>query len=142
VLWVNPAILAIYYLLFTIYYFNKMDREELKKRTKQFAHRCVKLALALPKATVGDHIRKQLIRCLTSAAANYRAACIAQSRASFVSKLSIVIEEVDECCFWLEFVIDVKLLREIRVEPLLNEAKELTSIFVSSRKTIKIVNRK
>lgn len=114
-----------------------MDREELKKRTKQFAHRCVKLALALPKTPLGDHIRKQLIKCSTSVASNYRAACIAQSRASFVSKLSIVIEEVDESSFWLDFVIEEKLLRKRQVEPLLNEAKELTSIFVSSRRTIK-----
>jgi four helix bundle protein len=114
-----------------------MDREELRKRTKQFAHRCVKLAMALPKTVLGAHIRKQLIKCSTSVASNYRAACIAQSRAGFVSKLSIVIEEADESCFWLEFIIDEKLLRKTRVGPLLNEAKELTSIFVSARKTIK-----
>ena len=114
-----------------------MNRAELKQRTKEFAHRCVKLALALPKGPLGDHIRGQLIRCSTSVASNYRAACIAQSRASFVSKLSIVIEEVDESCFWLEFIIDEKLLNEKRVVPLLNEAEELTSIFVSARKTIK-----
>ena len=114
-----------------------MEREELKKRTKDFAHRCVKLALALPQSPLGDHIRRQLIKCSTSVAANYRAACIAQSKASFVSKLSIVIEEVDESCFWLEFIIDEKLLNEKQVAPLLNEGEELTSIFISSRKTMK-----
>jgi four helix bundle protein len=114
-----------------------MDREELKKRTKDFAHRCVKLALALPNSPLGNHIRGQLIRCSTSSASNYRAACIAQSRASFVSKLSIVIEEVDESCLWLQFIIDEKLLNAKRVTPLLHEGEELRSIFVSSRKTIK-----
>jgi four helix bundle protein len=114
-----------------------MDREELKRRTKDFAHLCVKLAVALPDNVLGRHIEIQLIKCSTSVSANYRAACVAQSRAGFVSKLSIVIEEIDESCFWLEFVIDEKLLKRIQVEPLLNEAKELTSIFVSSRKTIK-----
>jgi len=89
-----------------------MDREELKDRTKRFAHRCVKLAMALPETALGYHIRKQLIKCSTSVASNYRAACIAQSKASFISKLSIVIEEVDESCFWLEFIIDEKLLRK------------------------------
>jgi len=114
-----------------------LDGEELKKRTRDFAHRCVKLALALPQSPLGDHIRRQLIKCSTSVAANYRAACIAQSKASFVSKLSIVIEEVDESCFWLEFIIDEKLLNEKQVAPLLNEGEELTSIFISSRKTMK-----
>ncbi len=97
----------------------------------------MKLALALPQSPLGDHIRRQLIKCSTSVAANYRAACIAQSKASFVSKLSIVIEEVDESCFWLEFIIDEKLLNEKQVAPLLNEGEELTSIFISSRKTMK-----
>ena len=76
-----------------------MKSEELKQRTKQFARRCVKLSLALPKSYLGNHISGQLIRCSTSVAANYRAACIAQPRASFVAKLSVVVEEVDETCF-------------------------------------------
>ena len=97
----------------------------------------MKLALALPQGHLGDHIRKQLIRCSTSVAANYRAACIAQSRASFVSKLSIVVEEVDESCFWMEFIVDEKLLKKGQVDHLHSEGEELTSIFVSARKTIK-----
>ena len=76
-----------------------MKGDELKKRTKEFAHRCVKLAMALPNTPLGIHIRGQLIRCSTSVASNYRASCIAQSKASFVSKLSIVIEEADESYF-------------------------------------------
>jgi len=113
-----------------------MDREELKKRTKKFAHRCVKLALALPDTLLGRHVRMQLIKCGTSVGANYRAACIAQSRPSFVAKMSIVIEELDESAYWLEFVIDERLLPAKRVLPLLNEANELTKIFVSARKTM------
>jgi four helix bundle protein len=113
-----------------------MNREDLKKRLNDCAHRCVKLVLALPDTLLGRHIRGQLIRCSTSASANYRAACIAQSRPSFVAKMSIVIEETDESAYWLEFIIDEKLLIEKRVLPLLNEAYELTKIFVSARKTI------
>jgi four helix bundle protein len=112
-----------------------MNRQELMERLKQFAHRCVKLALALPSTPLGNHIRGQLIRCSTGAAANCRAACIAQSRAAFVAKLSIVIEEVDESCFWMEFIIDEGLLTNRRVGPLLGEGKELTSIFISARHT-------
>ena len=124
----------------------QVNREELKRRTKEYAHRCVKLALALPKGPLGDHVRRQLIKCGTSVGANYRAACIAQSRPDFVAKLSIVIEEVDESSFWLEFIIDERLLKESRVTALLTEGRELTAIFVKSRKTTreqkKIVNSK
>jgi four helix bundle protein len=112
-----------------------LKSEELKRRTKEFAHRCVKLAIALPNTQLGNHLRGQLIRCSTSVASNYRAAGIAQSKASFISKLSIVIEEADESYFWLEFIIDENLLKNHLVEPLLKEADELTAIFIASRKT-------
>ncbi len=112
-----------------------MDSEELKDRTKIFAHRCVKMAFALPNTVLGRHIKGQLIRCSTSVASNYRATCLSQSKASFVAKISIVIEECDESCFWIEFIIDENLLKNDLVDPLLKEGKELTSIFISSRQT-------
>ena len=112
-----------------------MNRQELLARITQFAHRCVKLALALPEAPLGRHIQSQLIRCSTSAAANYRAACLAQSRAAFVAKLSIVVEEVDESSFWMEFLLEEGLLTTRKVASVLRESKELTSIFVSARRT-------
>jgi len=112
-----------------------LNTEDLKNRTKVFAHRCVKLALKLPKSTLGDHIRKQIIRCSTSVAANYRAAVLAQTKAAFISKISIVIEESDETEFWLEFIMDEKLMQRKKVSPLFNEAHELSSIFISTRRT-------
>jgi four helix bundle protein len=114
-----------------------MNQGELKKRTKDFAPRCVKLAMALPDTPIGRHVRAQLIRCGTSVGANYRAACLAQSKTDFAFKLSIVAEEADESAFWLEFIIYEKLLKEKLVIPLLKEAEELTKIFVKSRKTVK-----
>jgi four helix bundle protein len=112
-----------------------MDEKALKQRTKEFAHRFVKLSVTLPRTYLGNHIKGQLIRSSTSVASNYRAACIAQSRPSFISKLSIVLEEVDESHFWLEFIVDEQLLSKDRVLPLLKEAEELIAIFISSRKT-------
>ena len=112
-----------------------MTKEELKKRTKVFAHRCVKLALSLPNNKLGNHLQGQLIRSSTSVAANYRAACLAQSKKSFIAKLSIVIEESDESLFWLQFILDEELIPENKIKDLIKEAAELTSIFISSRKT-------
>ena len=109
--------------------------EELKLRTKEFAHRCVELAMALPNTQLGNHIRGQLIRCSTSVASNYRAACHAQSKASFISKISIVIEEADESYFWLEFIIDEQMINKELIDPLFKEADELTAIFIASRRT-------
>ena len=112
-----------------------MTEDQLKKRTKDFAHRCVKLALSISTATLGNHLAKQLIRCSTSVAANYRSACLAQSKASFIAKISIVLEEADEAAFWLEFIKDEKLVKNESLSSLLDEANELKAIFYSSRIT-------
>jgi four helix bundle protein len=112
-----------------------MNRQELLERITKFAHRCVKLALALPDTPLGRHTQMQLIRCSTGAAANYRATCLAQSRAAFIAKLSIVVEETDESCFWMEFLLDEGLLLKKKVGSLLTEGTELAKIFVSARRT-------
>ena len=97
--------------------------------------------MALPETVLGKHLlRGQVIRCSTSVAANYRATCLSQSKASFVAKLSIALEEADETAFWLEFIIDENLLKKNLTEPLLKEAVELTKIFASSRKTASTKN--
>jgi four helix bundle protein len=114
-----------------------MKERDLKRRTKKFAHRCVKLSRALPKTALGDHVRKQIIRCSTSVALNYQAACMTQSKAVFASNLSVAVEEAEESCFWMQFIIDEELLNERKVTDLLEEGKQLTAIFIKSRKTIK-----
>lgn len=113
-------------------------KEQLKIRTKALAHNCVKITQVLPNTYLSNHIKGQLIRCSTSVAANYRATCIAQSKASFIAKISIVIEEVDESNFWLEFALDENLIPKDNVEYLLKESSELTAIFMASRKTASI----
>ncbi len=112
-----------------------MNKEDLKKRTKSFAHRCVRLAISLPETKLGNHIKGQLIRSSTSVAVNYRACCLAQSKPIFIAKISIVIEEADESFFWLEFIIDEEIIKKVLVEDLMKEAYELSSIFIVSRKT-------
>ena len=112
-----------------------MNAEELKKRTKLFALRVLKLVAALPKNVQGRVVGDQLVRAGTSVASNYRAACRGRSRAEFVAKLGIVVEEADESAFWLELIIESSLLRAKLVQPLLDEANELTRIMVSSRET-------
>ena len=79
-----------------------MQAEELKKRTKDFALRIIKLVEYLPRTKTADVIGRQLLRSATSVGANYRAACRARSRADFVSKICVVEEEADESAYWLE----------------------------------------
>ncbi len=111
-------------------------KDQLKKRTKKFAHDCVKFSLALPNDQLGRHISGQLIRCSTSVAANYRASCIAQTVPVLISKMSIAIEEVDESEFWIEFALDEGLNSNSNGSSLMNEAHEIASILIKSRMTL------
>lgn len=115
-----------------------MNSIELKNRTKTFAHQCVKLAHLLPNNVTGKHLAGQLIRSSTSVAANYRAACLAQSKKTFAAKISIALEEADESHFWIEFISDEQILENSKIENLMKEALELTRILAASRKTAQI----
>jgi four helix bundle protein len=55
----------------------------------------------------------------------------------FIAKIGIVTEEADESVFWIELLSDLGMLRKERLEPLLQEARELTAIFNASRQTAK-----
>lgn len=112
-----------------------MDKEELKTRTKKFALRVINLVNALPNTRAGNVIGSQLLRSGTSVGANYRAVCFSKSKADFISKLGTVIEEADESAFWMELIIESKLMEKNLVEKLLNETYEIVAIMVSSRKS-------
>ena len=113
-----------------------MTPEELKKRTKEFALRCMKLADALPRTRSGNIVAAQLIRSATSVGANYRATCRARSDPDFISKMGITLEEADESVYWMEIIVESKMQSEKRVSALLKESNELVSIFVASLNTV------
>jgi four helix bundle protein len=111
--------------------------QELRERTKKFAIRVIRLFQALPKSTEAQILGKQLLRCGTSVAANYRAACRGRSRAEFISRMGIVAEEADESILWLELLEEAGILNAKRLSEIAKEAKELTAIFSTSLKTAK-----
>lgn len=111
--------------------------EALKKRTKDFAIRIVKLSQALPKTDVGRTLGRQVLRSGTSVAANYRAACRARSRAEFVSRMAVVVEEADETVFWLELLVDAGVVPLKRLDSLIKEANELLLLSAASLRTAK-----
>ncbi len=108
---------------------------ELKERTKAFALRIIKLIRALPAGMESRVIGHQPLRSGTAVAANYRAVCRARSRAEFLAKMSIVLEEADEGAFWLELLSDTELIPDHRLTSLRSEANELVAIFNASRNT-------
>jgi len=114
-----------------------MTTAELKDRTKKFALTIIKLCNEIPSSKSGDVISNQIIRSGTSVGANYRAAIRSRSKAEFISKLNIVQEEADETLYWLELLMETKLIDEKNLTAIMKEANELVSIFTSSLKTLK-----
>lgn len=110
-----------------------MTAEEMRVRTKQFALRVLKWAESLPKSVSGRTLGNQIARSGTSVAANYRAAGKARSKAEFVAKLGIAEEEADETQFWLEMIVESGLVKLPLVQPLQQEARDLTAIIAASR---------
>src|SRR5215467_14795039 len=102
--------------------------EDLRLRTKRFALCILHLYRSLPFREEARIIGKQLLRSGTSIGANYRAACRSRSRAEFISKISIVLEEADETVFRLELLLSSEIFPETKIGDLLVEANELTSI--------------
>jgi four helix bundle protein len=109
--------------------------EQLRTRTKQFAIRIVRLFKRLPKTDEGRTIGKQVLRAGTSVAANYRAVNRARSKAEFVSKMGVVVEEADETVFWLELLVEAGVVDKALMRDLLTEANELLAIFAASQLT-------
>jgi four helix bundle protein len=107
----------------------------LRDRTKRFALRVLKLCDSLPKTEAARTISRQLLRSGTSVAANYRAVGRARSRAEFVAKMGVVVEEADESVFWLDLLVDSGIISKPRLDELTVEANELVAIFVASQKT-------
>jgi four helix bundle protein len=111
--------------------------EEIRDRTKKIAIRIVRLFRALPKTTEAQVMGKQLLRCGTSVAANYRAVCRARSTAEFIARIGIVAEEADESVLWLELLADTETLSIEKLRDITREARELAAIFSASQKTAK-----
>jgi len=108
--------------------------EELKKRTKTFTLRNIKVFQSLPKTDEAKIIGKQLLRSASSVGANYRAVCRARSQAEFFAKLSITIEEADESLFWLEILVESQIVTENKLADLMKEAEEIIKVLSKARK--------
>ena len=111
--------------------------DALRKRTRDFAIRIVKLSHALPKNDTARILGRQVLRSGTSVGANYRAVCRARSRAEFVSRMAVVVEEADETVFWLELLVDTGIIPRERLGGLIQEAGELLALCAASHRTAK-----
>ena len=99
-------------------------RQDLGKRTKDFALRIIHLYAALPKTTEAQVIGKQVLRSGTSVGAHYREARRAKSDADFVSKVEGALQELDETMYWLELLAESGIVKPEWLKPLTDECEE------------------
>jgi len=115
----------------------KKQPEELRLRTKTFALRVIKLYGALPKATVAQTLGRQVLRSGTAVDANYREAYRARSKAEFVAKMGDCLKELEETAYWLELLIESRVVTAARLAPLQDETNQLIAIFTAIVKKTK-----
>ena len=109
---------------------------DLEDRLINFAVRIIRIAEALPKTSVGNHIAGQIIRSGTSPAANYGEAQSAESRPDFIHKMKVCLKELRETRVWLLMIARANLMKSAsKLETLIDENNQLISIFVTSIKT-------
>ena len=112
--------------------------QDLRKRTKDFALRIIRLYSSLPSSsTIAQVIGKEVLRSGTSVGANYREADRSRSDDEFISKIEVVLQELEETVYWFELLIESNLVSEKKLANLLQEALELTAIFITSVKKVK-----
>ncbi|MFN0120627.1 MAG: four helix bundle protein [Blastocatellia bacterium] len=104
---------------------------DLKKRTKEFAIRIIRLYGSLPKTTEAQVLGKQVLRSGTSVGAHYREAQRAKSNADFISKMEGGLQELEETGYWLELLVESAIVRDELLAPLRDETEQLLAIFVS-----------
>ena len=114
-----------------------MNEQEFKKRTKQLALCVIELVDELPTRRTADVLGRQLVRSGTSVGANYRSACRGKSAADVLAKLAIVEEEADETIYWLELLVEAKIVAETRVTEIMKESNEIVAMTVASIKTLR-----
>lgn len=114
-----------------------MTREEMYERTMQFSVRVVRMVKAMPDGIAETAIAKKLVRSATSIGANYREASHGKSTADFVSKLKICESEAAETLYWLELLVKSDLMKESRMQALIDEARAFVAIFTAGTRRAK-----
>jgi len=112
------------------------DRD-LRKRTKSFALRIIKVYASLPSNAVAQVLGRQLLKSGTSVGAHYREAFRSRSTAEFISKIEGGLQELEETQYWLDLLVEANVLPARRLADLCQEAEELTAILTSAVLTAK-----
>lgn len=119
-----------------------MDEKTFKDRTKRFGLAVIQLVEKLPRSRASEILGRQLLRSGTSVGANYRAACRGRSASDVIAKLGLVEEETDESIYWMELLVEGRVVTSDRLTALIKEANEILAMTVASIKTLRARNQR
>ena len=121
-----------------------MEKSEKGKFNEQIRERTIRMAVEIHQLLVNSKVSpvtrpivNQVIRSSSSVASNYRAATRSRSDAEFYSKMCIVVEEIDETQFWMDYLVRINLLKKEGTPALFNEVDELVRLFTSIKSKMK-----
>ena len=116
------------------------EQRDLQERTKRFALSVIQTFSRLPKNTEAQVLGKQLLRSGTSVGANYREAYRGRSKAEFIAKCGDSLRELEETAYWLELLVEAKIVQAEALAALERECDELIAIFVTILKRSKDIS--
>jgi len=114
-----------------------MGENVLKNKSFQFSIRIVNLSKYLNEKKEFI-LSKQILRSGTSIGALVREAEYAESKADFIHKLNIALEEANETEYWLDILFNTNYIDENLYKSLISDIKELLKLLISIIKTTKI----
>ncbi len=115
-----------------------MKENIIQEKSKAFAVRIVKFYKYLCDEKKEYVLSKQILRSGTSIGANIRESKNAQSKADFISKISIALKEADETAYWLELLVESEIIKNEQIADLYAENTEVIKILTSIVKSSKV----
>ena len=114
-----------------------MKENVVRDKSYAFAVRIVRLYQHFSSTKKEFVLSRQVLRCGTSIGANVEEAIGGQSRADFVSKMSIAYKEARETCYWLRLLKDTDYLTQAEFDSIHSDAEELCRLIASIQKSTK-----
>ncbi len=109
----------------------------IEKKSFDFAIRIVRLYKYLCDKKKEFVLSKQLLRSGTSIGANVAEGQQAQSKADFISKISIALKETTETKYWLRLLYATDYLSDLEIKTILADCIEIEKILTTIVKSSK-----
>ena len=115
--------------------------EQFRNRTKVNSVKIIKIVSKTKYSDESSVIKKQIVKCATYVAANYRAVCRARSENEKFAKLCIVVEEADETLFWLEILVECEIISQETINEVYSEGLEILKVMSSYKDKLNPKNK-